>query len=114
MKKVKVGEISLSNKSSLVLISGLNVLEDESIVKEVVGELKKVTEELDIPFIFKASYDKANRSSIESFRGPGIENGLEMLRKIKSDYKITRSRIMTTRTRKKNQNFKRFCRTFYG
>jgi 2-dehydro-3-deoxyphosphooctonate aldolase (KDO 8-P synthase) len=47
-----------------------------------------VSDELDIPFIFKASYDKANRSSIESFRGPGIENGLEMLRKIKSDYKV--------------------------
>ena len=88
MKKVKVGEISLSNKSSLALISGLNVLEDESIVKEVVGELKKVSDELDIPFIFKASYDKANRSSIESFRGPGIEKGLEVLRKIKSDYKV--------------------------
>jgi len=88
VKKVKVGEISLSNKSNLVLISGLNVLEDESIVKEVVGELKKVSDELDIPFIFKASYDKANRSSIESFRGPGIENGLEVLRKIKSDYKV--------------------------
>ncbi len=88
MKKVKVGEISLSNKSNLVLISGLNVLEDESIVKEVVGELKKVCDELDIHFIFKASYDKANRSSIESFRGPGIEKGLEVLGKIKSDYKV--------------------------
>ena len=88
MKKVKVGEISLSNKSNLVLISGLNVLEDKFIVKEVVGELKKVSDELDIPFIFKASYDKANRSSIESFRGPGIEKGLEVLRKIKSDYKV--------------------------
>ena len=88
MKTVKVGEISLSNKSNLVLISGLNVLEDKFIVKEVVGELKKVSDELDIPFIFKASYDKANRSSIESFRGPGIESGLEVLRKIKSDYKV--------------------------
>ena len=88
MKTVKVGEISLSNKSNLVLISGLNVLEDKFIVKEVVAELKKVSDELDIPFIFKASYDKANRSTIESFRGPGIENGLEMLRKIKSDYKV--------------------------
>ena len=88
MKKVKVDKISLSNKSSLVLISGLNVLEDESVVKEVVGELKKVSDELDIPLIFKASYVKANRSSIDSFRGPGIENGLEVLRKIKSDYKV--------------------------
>ena len=88
MKTVKVGEISLSNKSNLVLISGLNVLEDKFIVEEVVGELKKVSDELDIPFIFKASYDKANRSSIESFRGPGIDNGLEVLRKIKSDYKV--------------------------
>ena len=93
MKTVKVGEISLSNKSNLVLISGLNVLEDKFIVEEVVGELKKVSDELDIPFIFKASYDKANRSSIESFRGPGIENGLEVLRKIKSDYKVPGSQF---------------------
>ena len=88
MKKVKVNDITLSNKSNFVLISGLNVLEEETILKEVIEELKGVTDELNIPFIFKASYDKANRSSIDSFRGPGLEKGLEMLKKIKSDYKV--------------------------
>jgi len=88
MKEVKVENISLSNESNFTLIAGLNVLEDKGIVKEVVEELKKVTKELDIPFIFKASYDKANRSSIDSYRGPGLDKGLEMLAKIKSEYSV--------------------------
>ena len=88
MKEVKVENISLSNESNFILIAGLNVLEDKGIVKEVVEELKKVTKELDIPFIFKASYDKANRSSIDSYRGPGLDKGLEMLAKIKSEYSV--------------------------
>jgi len=88
MKEVKVENISFSNESNFILIAGLNVLEDKGIVKEVIEELKKVTNELDIPFIFKASYDKANRSSIDSYRGPGLDKGLEMLAKIKSDYSV--------------------------
>ena len=88
MKEVKVENISLSNESNFTLIAGLNVLEDKGIVKEVVEELKKVTKELDIPFIFKASYDKANRSSVDSYRGPGLDKGLEMLAKIKSEYSV--------------------------
>ena len=88
MKEVKVGTIKFNNKKNFVLIAGLNVLEDESIIKEVVEECKLATEELEIPFIFKASYDKANRSSIDSFRGPGIDKGLDILKKIKLDYKV--------------------------
>ena len=88
MKEVKVENISLSNESNFILIAGLNVLEDKGVVKEVIEELKKVTKELDIPFIFKASYDKANRSSIDSYRGPGLDKGLEMLAKIKSEYSV--------------------------
>ena len=88
MKEVKVDDISLSNESNFVLIAGLNVLEDKGIVNEVTEELKKVTKELGIPFIFKASYDKANRSSIDSYRGPGLDKGLEMLAKIKSEYAV--------------------------
>ena len=57
-------------------------------MNEVILELKKVTKELAIPFIFKASYDKANRSSIDSYRGPGLDKGLEMLAKIKSEYSV--------------------------
>ena len=88
MKEVKVENISLSNESNFILIAGLNVLEDKGVVKEVIEELKKVTKELDIPFIFKASYDKANRSSIDSYRGPGLDKGLEMLAKIKAEYSV--------------------------
>ena len=88
MKEVKVDDISLSNESSFTLIAGLNVLEDKGIVNEVAEELKKVTNDLGIPFIFKASYDKANRSSIDSYRGPGLDKGLEMLDKIKSEYAV--------------------------
>ena len=88
MKEVKVENISLSNESNLILIAGLNVLEDKGIVNEVIVELKKVTQELAIPFIFKASYDKANRSSIDSYRGPGLDKGLEILSEIKSEYSV--------------------------
>ena len=88
MKEVKVNNIFLSNESNFTLIAGLNVLEDKGIVDEVTEELKKVTAELGIPFIFKASYDKANRSSIDSYRGPGLDKGLEMLAKIKSEYTV--------------------------
>ena len=88
MKEVKVGTIKFNNKKNFVLIAGLNVLEDENIIKEVVEECKLITGELEIPFIFKASYDKANRSSIDSFRGPGIDKGLDILKKIKLDYKV--------------------------
>ncbi len=88
MKQVEVGKIKLSNKEDFVLIAGLNVLEDGNTIKEVVEECKQVTEELDIPFIFKASYDKANRSSFDSFRGPGVDEGLDILKKIKVDYRV--------------------------
>ena len=88
MKKVKIDNIALSNESNLILIAGLNVLEDKGIVNEVIVELKKVTQELAIPFIFKASYDKANRSSIDSYRGPGLDKGLEILAEIKSKHSV--------------------------
>jgi len=88
MKEVKVDNISLCNESNFILIAGLNVLEDKGVVNEVIEELKKVTNELGIPFIFKASYDKANRSSIDSYRGPGLLKGLEILAKIKSKYDV--------------------------
>jgi len=87
-RKVEVGNIIFSNDSDFVLIAGLNVLEDETTILEVIEESKKVTKELKIPFIFKASYDKANRSSIESYRGPGIDKGLDILGKLKSDHDL--------------------------
>ena len=69
----------------LSVIAGLNVLEDYALAHEVGTELKRVCDRLDLPFCFKASFDKANRSSIASFRGPGLADGLEQLARIRSD-----------------------------
>ncbi|MCF2647700.1 3-deoxy-8-phosphooctulonate synthase [Niallia circulans] len=71
-----------------VLIAGPCVMEDEKLVMETAEHLKELTTKLNIPFIFKASYDKANRSSIHSFRGPGLEKGLEMLAKVKETFDV--------------------------
>ncbi len=72
----------------LFLIAGPCVIENEEIVIQTAEELKKITEELNIPLIFKSSYDKANRSSIKSYRGPGIEKGLEILSKVKENFVV--------------------------
>ncbi|MGH8267797.1 MAG: 3-deoxy-8-phosphooctulonate synthase, partial [Steroidobacteraceae bacterium] len=63
----------------LFLIAGPCVIESPALTQEIAGRLKEITSRLGIPYIFKASYDKANRSSRESFRGPGIEAGLKVL-----------------------------------
>jgi 2-dehydro-3-deoxyphosphooctonate aldolase (KDO 8-P synthase) len=68
----------------LFIISGPCVIENEQITFETASRLKQITSDLNIPFIFKASFDKANRSSIKSFRGPGLEKGLEILQYIKN------------------------------
>src|SRR5207237_2590749 len=65
------------------LIAGPCVVESEQLQMDVAGELKRMTSELGIPFVFKSSYDKANRSSGKSYRGPGMEQGLEILAKVR-------------------------------
>lgn len=70
------------------LIAGPCVIESEEQVLSIAEEMKGITEELGIPYTFKASFDKANRTSISSFRGPGIEKGLEILRKVKGTYHL--------------------------
>ena len=64
--------IKIGDGEKLVVMAGLNVLEDEGLAQEVCAELKAICAELDLPYIFKASWDKANRSSITSYRGPGM------------------------------------------
>jgi 2-dehydro-3-deoxyphosphooctonate aldolase (KDO 8-P synthase) len=89
MEKINLtNNISVGGNSPFVLIAGPCVIEDEKMVFETAKYIKSVTEELNIPFVFKASYDKANRSSIHSFRGPGLEKGLETLKKIKEELSI--------------------------
>jgi len=74
----------LKNSDSLFFIAGPCVIEDEKMVIETGEELRKISRECNIPIIFKASYDKANRTSIHSYRGPGIEKGLPILEKVKA------------------------------
>ena len=87
-KTITVGEINLSNEKPFVLVGGINVIESEDMSLKVAETFKDITERLGIPYIFKASFDKANRSSIKSFRGPGLEKGLRILEKIKSGFDV--------------------------
>jgi 2-dehydro-3-deoxyphosphooctonate aldolase (KDO 8-P synthase) len=80
--------IAFANDRPFVLIGGMNVIEDEDTVMEVAASFVRVTVELGIPYVFKASFDKANRSSIKSFRGPGLEKGLEVLAAVKSRFGV--------------------------
>ncbi len=68
------------------LIAGPCVIESEEMVLAIAGEMKQITDELGIPYTFKASFDKANRTSISGFRGPGLEEGLRILQKVKDTY----------------------------
>ncbi|GIS22319.1 MAG: hypothetical protein CM15mP123_02210 [Gammaproteobacteria bacterium] len=74
---IEIAETKISNSNKLTIIAGLNVLEDDQQTVEVAEKLKKIIESQGNPFIFKASFDKANRSSVDSYRGPGLEKGLE-------------------------------------
>ena len=82
------GGITFANDLPFVLIGGMNVIESEELVMEVAGQFVELTRELGIPYVFKASFDKANRSSIRSFRGPGLENGVEVLGKVKREFGV--------------------------
>lgn len=75
--------IVLANDRPFVLIGGMNVIESEDLVTEVAAKFVDVTRDLGIPYVFKASFDKANRSSVRSFRGPGLEKGLAILESVK-------------------------------
>lgn len=81
---VKIDDIFIGQGYPLVLISGPCVIEGYDTTFEIASFLKELTQKLDMPFIFKTSYDKANRTSINSFRGPGIVDGLNILKRIKS------------------------------
>lgn len=76
-------KLAIGDGQPLVVIAGLNVLEDLDLALRVGRELKAITAELGLPYVFKASYDKANRSSITSYRGPGLAEGLKMLAEVK-------------------------------
>ena len=88
-KIISVNDISLCNKNSFVLIGGLNVLETKDLALKVAETFREITSRLQIPYIFKASFDKANRSSMDSFRGPGMEEGLRILEEVKQAFELS-------------------------
>ncbi|MCK5426809.1 MAG: 3-deoxy-8-phosphooctulonate synthase, partial [Thermodesulfovibrionia bacterium] len=82
-REVKIGNVSIGGENPLVFIAGPCVIETEELTLKTAERLKKIFHKLNIPLIFKSSYDKANRTSINSFRGPGIDRGLKILKKVK-------------------------------
>ena len=87
-KIVRVGDIDVANDKPFVLFGGMNVLESRDMAMRVCEKYVEVTKKLDVPYVFKASFDKANRSSIHSYRGPGIEEGMKMLAKTKEKFNV--------------------------
>lgn len=87
-KVIGIGPLKVGNELPLVLFGGLNVLESRELALSVANHFVAVCQKLSVPYVFKASFDKANRSSIHSFRGPGLEAGLKILAEVKSTYKV--------------------------
>ncbi len=85
-RQIRLGSITFANNAPFVLIGGINVLESKDFALDVAGHYREICQKLNIPLVFKASFDKANRSSIHSYRGPGLEVGLEMLQAVKKTH----------------------------
>jgi len=85
---IQIGNIKVSNDAPMVLFGGMNVLESRDMAMQIAESYVQTTEKLGIPYVFKASFDKANRSSIHSFRGPGLQEGLRIFEEIKSTFNI--------------------------
>lgn len=88
MNDVKLKNLVIGNTRPMTLIGGVNVIESRDLVMAAAERFVKVTGELGMPFIFKASFDKANRSSIHSFRGPGLDEGLKVLQEVKGTFGV--------------------------
>ncbi len=87
-RSIKVGQIDVNNDKPMVLFGGMNVLESRDLAMTIAEQYVEVTNKLNIPYVFKASFDKANRSSINSFRGPGLDEGLKILQEVKSTFNV--------------------------
>ena len=88
MTTIRVGKIDIANEKPMVMIGGMNVLEDRDTAFRVAEAFCQATAKLGIPYIFKGSYDKANRSSIHSYRGPGMDEGLKLLGDIRRHFGV--------------------------
>ncbi len=87
-KVIKIGDIEVSNSKNFVLFGGMNVLESRDMALKVCEKYVEVTTKLNIPYVFKASFDKANRSSIFSYRGPGLDEGMKIFEEIKKTFNV--------------------------
>lgn len=87
-KTIRIDNLQVSNELPFALFGGMNVLESRDLTLTIAEEFKRVTDKLAIPFVFKASFDKANRSSINSFRGPGLDEGLKWLAEVKQQFNV--------------------------
>lgn len=87
-KVVKIGNIRVANDLPLVLFGGMNVLESRDLAMRVCEHYLSVTEKLGIGYVFKASFDKANRSSVHAYRGPGLEQGLKIFQELKNTFAV--------------------------
>lgn len=87
-KAVKVGSIDVANDKPFTLFGGMNVLESKELALKICEHYVKVTSKLGIPYVFKASFDKANRSSVNSYRGPGLEEGIKIFEAIKAEFDV--------------------------
>ena len=88
IKSVQVQSLTIDNDAPFTLFGGMNVLESRDLAMRICEHYVKVTEKLGIPYVFKASFDKANRSSINSYRGPGMEEGLKIFQEIKDTFGV--------------------------
>lgn len=88
ISKVTLGDITIANDAPFVLFGGMNVLESRDLAMRIAEHYVEVTQKLGIPYVFKASFDKANRSSITSYRGPGLEQGLKIFEEIKATFNV--------------------------
>ena len=88
IKSVKVKGIDVANDQPFVLFGGMNVLESRDLAMKIAEHYVEVTQKLGIPYVFKASFDKANRSSVNSYRGPGLDEGLKIFEEIKSTFNV--------------------------
>ncbi|WP_417347318.1 3-deoxy-8-phosphooctulonate synthase [Ferrimonas sp.] len=87
-RTIEVSNLEVANDKPFVLFGGMNVLESRDLAMQVAEHYVEVTSKLGIPYVFKASFDKANRSSIHSYRGPGMEEGLKIFQEIKEQFQV--------------------------
>jgi 2-dehydro-3-deoxyphosphooctonate aldolase (KDO 8-P synthase) len=88
LQTIDIASIKVANEQPFVLFGGMNVLESRDMAMRIAEHYKEVTSRLGIPYVFKASFDKANRSSVNSYRGPGMEEGLKIFQEIRATFDV--------------------------